>query len=545
MPCPGCREDETGSGAHNGIVSHVYTVHQGDLAMKQADLYLRLSDLRNEEALAGRETRLRAKASELGYEVHRVVIENDMVPGAEDGRLRPASAFKRKRMQTPSGRVEMRVDRPGFRSVLDDITTGRAQAMIAEDLDRVCRDPRDLEDLIDACSLRRASALSLSGSLRITNGGTSDEISTARIMVAVAAKSSYDTSRRVADSRERYAGQSYQGGRRPYGYVHCPDSTKYHRTLIIVPEEAEVIRRAADDVLDYGVSLASIALELRQRGEPTVTGAQWSAETLKDVLTKPAVAGIAVHTGVELVIDESTDEETERKVTTEYDAPWDGILDVDVWRRLRDKLWDPARGAHYSGNAPRWLVSRIALCGICGDGTTVKIGGGTQKAPSYRCGAHLRRNAARVDEYVSALVVERLSKPDVAELLKPPTRPDVDAGALRAESKKLADRKRRLMEMVAVGDLDEDDLAVGLKSIRERLAVVNTQLADSDQPDPLAEFREKPAQVVWDSLSLARKREVVKLLMTVTFLPSRKGTLPGCQKPGSLDPASIQIDWLS
>ncbi len=505
--------------------------------MKRVDLYLRLSDLRNEEALDGREVKLRTKAFELGFEVYRVVVENDIVAGAEDGRLRPATAFKRKRMRTPSGRVEMRVDRPGFRSVLDDITTGRVQAMLAEDLDRVFRDPRDLEDMLDACALRRASALSLTGSLRITNGGTSDEISMARVLVAMAAKASYDTSRRVADARERLAGQSFHGGRRPYGYVVAPDTMKYHRTLIIVPEEAAVIRQAANDVLNYGVSLASIAAELRQRGEPTVTGAKWSAETVKDVLIKPAVAGIDVHTKIEKVKDEETGEEVERSVTTEYDAPWDAILDPEIWRRLRDKLNDPARGSHYNGNAPRWLVSRIGLCGLCDDGTTVKIFGGTKKAPSYRCGNHLRRNAAHIDKFVSQLVVRRLSQPDVADILKPPPRPDVDEKSLRAESRRLADRKKRLMEMAALGDLDDDDLKVGLKAIRERLAVVNAQLADSDQPDPLAEFRDRPAKMVWQSLSLARQREVVKLLMRVTFLPSRKGS--------GFDHRSVRVEWLA
>jgi hypothetical protein len=39
-----------------------------------ADLYLRLSDARLEEALDGREAKLRAKAAELGWEVNRVVV---------------------------------------------------------------------------------------------------------------------------------------------------------------------------------------------------------------------------------------------------------------------------------------------------------------------------------------------------------------------------------------------------------------------------------------------------------------------------------------
>ena len=34
--------------------------------------------------------------------------------------------------------------------MLDDLTTGRASAVLAEDLDRLLRQPRDGEDLLDA-----------------------------------------------------------------------------------------------------------------------------------------------------------------------------------------------------------------------------------------------------------------------------------------------------------------------------------------------------------------------------------------------------------
>jgi hypothetical protein len=45
---------------------------------RYAILYFRLSDLRNEQALDGREAALRQKAAQLGWTVVRVAIENDM-----------------------------------------------------------------------------------------------------------------------------------------------------------------------------------------------------------------------------------------------------------------------------------------------------------------------------------------------------------------------------------------------------------------------------------------------------------------------------------
>ena len=472
------------------------------------DLYLRLSDLRNEEALDGRVAKLRAEAGRLGWTVRRVVIENDMVPANGNGTMKPASAWKRKRVTTPSGKVELRTIRPGFRSVLADVMNG--VNLLAEDLDRMVRQPRDGEDLLDAVELSGTSARSLTGSLTLTAGGTDAERMTARIMAAVASKSSADTARRVADARERLAGQSYGGGRRPYGFRPDPDAPKYHKKLIVVDAEAAVICQAAADILDRGISLKAAAAGLRARGVPTVTGAAWTASTLRDVLSKRALAGLTDPDG---------------------HVVWEPILEPDRWQRLTDLF--ASRKNPGTANEPRWLVSCYAACGVCG-GPVRCTGANGRRAYTCTEHGHVRRNAAAVDSYVSAYVTERLSLPDMADLLRPPPRPGTDTAKLRAEARKLRDRKRSQMRMHAAGAIDDDDLAAGMKDIRDRLARVEAQLAASDAPDPLAEFRDRPAAAVWESLSLPRRRAVVRLLATVTILPATR-------KGAGFDPDSVRI----
>jgi site-specific DNA recombinase len=44
-----------------------------------------------------------------------------------------------------------------------------------------------------------------------------------------------------------------------------------------------------------GVSLRSLAAELRDGVVPTVTGADWTAETLRDILLRPRNAGFMIH----------------------------------------------------------------------------------------------------------------------------------------------------------------------------------------------------------------------------------------------------------
>jgi site-specific DNA recombinase len=509
------------------------------------DIYLRLSDARVEQALEGREAKLRAFAAALGWIVFRVVIENDMIKG-KDGKLRPrpASAFKRVRVRDRDGQVVRdpdtgepvtRVVRPGWQSVISDLKTRRVNAILAEDLDRVVRDPRDLEDLIDACERTRASARSISGSLTLTDGGTDSEITMARNMVAYANKSSRDTARRVREKREALNGLSYQGGPRPFGFVHAQDTEKYHRTLIMVPDEAEILRQAADDILNRGISLNAISRDFRQRGVPTAKGdTEWSSVSLKKVLLKPAVAGLSVHTAK--VRDEATGEI--RAVPTLKPAPWEPILDRDVWERLTEKLKDPSRLTTPvgTGNEPRYLLSNIAVCGACTG--EVKVTGSASGWPTYMCrdGFHVRRKVALVDEFIERLIIARLSQPDAADLLRPPVRQGIDTAGLRAEAKRLRAAKAGQMRLHASGAIDDDDLALGMKEIKDRLDVVNAQLAASDEPDPLAEFRDRPAAAVWESLSLPRKRAVVRLLAEVTIMPTtRRGK--------GFDPDSVSVTW--
>lgn len=354
------------------------------------DLYLRLSDPRIEGALDGREEKLRAEAKRIGWKVHRVIVENDETPGNGDG-IRPASAFKRKRILTPKGQVQLRTVRPGFRDkLLPDIMGG--VNLIAEDLDRMFRQPRDGEDLLDAIEMSGASARSLSGSLTLTRGGTEAERATVRIMAAVASKSSADNARRMKESRAQNKARSYPGGRRPFGYRPDPDSPRYHKRLIVVPEEAEVLQAAAEALL-RGVSLKAVAADLRERRVPTVTGAPWKAETLRAILLNSTVTGLIDDEGRvvwEPIIPAEVQDQLRDLLDRDAREVFGYEHDKQTGKRTNRLVIDPktgnpkvfkvARDKSAHGNVPHHLLSNIAVCGTCGE--PVRATGGT---PPFVC----------------------------------------------------------------------------------------------------------------------------------------------------------------
>src|SRR5215212_10904160 len=101
---------------------------------RQAVLLTRISDARNGDTAGvdDQQADLLKRAAALGWGVGQVIIEND------------TSAFKRRNVLLPDGRKALRVVRPGFRRALELLQSGQADGLLALDLDRLARDPRDL-----------------------------------------------------------------------------------------------------------------------------------------------------------------------------------------------------------------------------------------------------------------------------------------------------------------------------------------------------------------------------------------------------------------
>lgn len=353
----------------------------------RAVIYVRISDDR-EGAGAGVGRQLedcKRLAERLGWSVlPEPVEEND------------TSAFKRKRVRRPNGSVELRVNRPGFRKVLDMLQSGEADGLIAYDLDRTARDPRDLEDLIDVVEglTPRLPVRSVSGSLRLDNDA---DVTMARVMVAVANKSSRDTQRRVARKHEEIAraGKFGGGGARRFGYELDG--------VTINDEEAEIIREMAERTL-AGESARAICRDLDRRGVKPVKAAKWSTNTMIGILRSGRVAGLREHRGEVVGI-----------------ATWPAIVSAETRDALITQL---AINSHGAGKrALRYWCNHLLLCGVCGGSLTgAQIIDGryrywcaTDRDPRG-CG-RIAIAGAGVETEVERQVLAYLGRPDVVKAL--------------------------------------------------------------------------------------------------------------------------------
>jgi site-specific DNA recombinase len=477
--------------------------------------YVRLSDLRTDDldldgtspSLGDQQKRIRDWCSQRGWPMPEILVENDLT---KEGKPKPASAYKRRKIKTPDGKTKYRVIRPVFRQMVDRLESGRNDGLVALDLDRACRDPRDLEDLIDLAEQYGRSVESVTGSLRLTSDA---DITMARVLVAFANKSSRDKARRVSAWRERQANAGkFGGGRRPYGFEDDG--------LTRIEEECAVIRDAAYAIL-RGATLRGLARDLNTRKVPTVTGnATWTAPTLRDILIRPRNKGAMVYQGEEIAT-----------------APWEPIVPADVHDRTVALLTDEKRDTR-AGTAPRWLLSGIARCGREGCGSTMEITMGG-RAPRYRCKArpHLSRNQEHTDKLVitSVLTYLRENMPSlfVSE------RPKVDLVALREERRAILEN---LEALAADAALDKTGLMRGqLRRANERAAERLSEIAEAELeaagPDPALADLGTAADPwkVWEGLGLERQRLVIDTLATVTILPTgRSGR--------GFDPESVRIE---
>lgn len=415
------------------------------------------------------------------------------------------SAFKRRKIRLPNGRVELRTVRPEYRRALDMLDSGQADGLIAVDLDRTCRDHRDLEDLIDVVEGQnpRIPVESVTGSLRL---GTDADITMARVMVAMNNKSSRDTSRRVTRHMLRLAeeGKTY-GGRRRYGL---------NEDGSIRDEEAVVIKESAERIL-AGVGISGVVKDLNRRGVPAHRGGKWESQSLRSMLMSPRIAGLSSFHG---------------EVIEGVSAPWAAILDRGTWQALCALLSSPERRTS-PGPTPKHLLSHVALCGHPShpdDDRPVLVhgwsGGGRWRVPSYKCVSqvgHLSCASAGLDDLVEAVVLKRLSRPDAAELLAP--RVEVDMNGLAREANALRARITELGDMWEAGDFGGAEYRKRKARMTEKLTGIEAQMTAAAGTSPLAGIAgREDAGELWDQLDLGRKKAVIDTLMTVTVLPARR-----------------------
>lgn len=403
--------------------------------------------------------------------------------------------------------------RPRYEEMIGRVRAGEVRAIVAYDLDRLYRQPRELEDLID---------LAESGVLVVTAQGdvdlsTSNGRLVARMVVNVASKSSEDESRRMKLKHAQLAEHGEPaGGRRPFGF-------KADRVTVDA-REAKLIRLAAAHVLAGG-SVRSIVIDWNRRGIRTANGAEWKHFTLKHVLTQPRIAGLRAHRGVVV-----------------GPAKWPAIITESEHATLRAILTDPSRRPANNGSARKYLLTGLAVCGLCGAKLVARPqtdGARSQVCASDQGGCgKIRMLAEPAEAWVGAMVVDALQTSDLLARLDS-AEGNADAAELTsAISEDEATLEQLARDHFADRVLSRSEYLAAKVAIDRRLDENRSMLARSARTSALAGLVDGPGTIeaAWAALSLDRRRSVLGAVMDrVVVKPAERG--------GVFDGRRLQPVW--
>jgi len=473
---------------------------------QSAAIYTRISDARGGDTagVTRQEQDARALAEKLGWSVATVIIEND------------TTAFKRRKVTLPNGRSELRVVRPGFRQLLDLIDSGQVDGLIAYDLDRMARDPRDLEDLIDAVETAapRLPVESVTGSLRLANDS---DVTMARMMVAVANKSSRDSSRRIKRKHEESAlAGRYAGGPRRYGYE--PDG------VTVREAEAEVVRMAASRVL-AGDTVASVARSLNDSGVISAKGSAWSNKALTDILRSARIAGLRVHRGE--VVGE---------------AEWQAIVDRETHEALVATLHARSRGRGKPALV-HWC-NHLLWCSHCGHhlaGTYMRADHYTYSCRTNRGGCgRIAIHGAKVEAEIERQVLAFLSRDDVLDALSQGRTENAATHARESIAEDEA-QLRELASMWANRQITLDEFASAREIIEERLSSAKTSLLNVVPERARAVMTAHDQRAAWEGLDPQGRREVAQAVLAAGGFKGWNVAPRPAKAPPRFDPARLSL----
>jgi site-specific DNA recombinase len=335
-------------------------------------------------------TDLRARVAAIGGRIDREIPENAV------------SAYKRKRVPLPDGTYGYRVVRPEWEKILTALRRGECNALLVTDIDRAMRDPRTLEDLIDAVEYYGVHVESVTGNIDLT---TDAGISAARTLVNQRNQESRNKSRLVADGQRhaRMKGRNLGGPMRPFGWRK--DRTRVNK------RESALIRATVPRIL-AGLSCGTLAQEWNAKRIPTVTGAEWRTPTVRKIFLNPRLCGMVIYRGEIL---HGPDDEPVR-------GEWEPILTDDEYAAVRAKLAvspdaAPSRlEGKGKGSRTSHLLSPFVRCGKCGakmTGTTERNRKGETET-RYRCPSKgnggcggIAKPAKPVEEYIKALAEQQ------------------------------------------------------------------------------------------------------------------------------------------
>lgn len=307
------------------------------------------------------------------------------------------------------------------------------------------------------------------------------------------AKESNMTSDRVLRGVRMAAAKGTPHGQVLYGYErrYDPETKEFVEQRAHAeraPVVREIIRRIA-----RADPIVHIVNDLDQRGIPGPGGGRWNRQTLRKMVRNAAYIG------------------KRRHGDTLYDAVWPALVAEAEWRAANRVLDAPNRRQTKPGQK-RWLLSYLAVSNCGGQFHGARAHDGRKAA--YHC---LKDGCTAVgqfelDEYLTQLVVARLSRDDARDLF---LADETEVSRAAEEVNALEERLEDWRQSGARGETTPATLAVIERDLTPQIEAAKRRRIAATVPAALVDLvTADDVRAVWEGLPLAGRREVVLTLFT-------------------------------
>lgn len=419
------------------------------------------------------------------------------------------------------------MERPALQRLLDDVRSGRVDAIVVYKIDRLSRSLMDFTKLVGELEHLNVSMVSVTQHFNTT---TSMGRLTLNILMSFSEFEREVIGERIRDkiAAEKKRGR-WLGGRPPLGFTVDRNA----RRLVIIPEEAALVRFIFRRFMQLR-SVVALVKELNDGGYRTkawttregkeIGGRAWDKSAVYRLLNNPSYLGLVQH-----------------KDKT-YPGEHEAIIDQRLWDEVQEFLKQNhvTRGNTTRAQTPAMLRGLIR-CGSCGTSMGVTFSKkGERRYRYYLC---LRANKRGYDACpVRTVPAGDIEQAVLIQLRKVFQAPEVLAVTLRSVEAREAEEQDRL---TAERDALANELAV-VKSAASRLlqtrldrgqAFVGDELGrlDAQRQDLEARLRDLEARLlfmarnpvtpestaeelgrldnIWENLVPAEQQRIVELLV--------------------------------
>ncbi|MFB7278115.1 recombinase family protein [Streptomyces hydrogenans] len=434
--------------------------------------------------------------------------------------------------------------RDDFTAMIDMVKAGSVDVVMAFLPNRLYRDMGDYVALRNACA-ETDTFISYNGNLYDLSKPEDRRITAQDALAAEGeADSIHVTTTRTAAAHAR---DGKPWGPLIFAYIRRYDpETGDLLGQFLHPEKKELAKQAWHKA-DSGSTNYAVAKWLNSLGKAAerANGMPWTPVHVRDMFLNVAYIGKRVHHG-EIVAE----------------AEWPALLateeELAMFHRVRARMKDPARLTRREGKVSH-LLSRIALCGECGDHALLAAGKRNRDIPYLECESRYDASIREdwLDAWVETEVLTWLARPEAREAFFPKNDDRDDRLALaRARLKEASEQLEEAQELATEVDEETGQFRLSPKA----LAVFEKKLIPQikAEEDLIAELTAGIPQTIRDlvlasdpwlvwfgdedrgmpELSMEQKRDVLRKLVTIRLhKASRRGVR-------SLEPGRIRLSFV-